>query len=99
MDFPQWFAAVQRLAEQAPGQRLEFRLAAGRFQADAEDVALDVEVGSVFPGGVGEVERWWHRDLPVARNEVQFGIDIGHEFAKRYGPIEDGDGGDVQGDL
>src|SRR5450759_2723691 len=71
----------------------------GRVQAHPEDVALDVEAGSVLPGGITEVERGWHGDLPVARNEVQFGIDIGNEFAERYGPIEHGDGSDVQGYL
>src|SRR5665647_639328 len=94
VDFPERFAAVQHLAEQAPGQRLKLGFPAGRVQAHPEDVALDVEAGSVLPGGITEVERGWHGDLPVARNEVQFGIDIGNEFAERYGAIEHGDGSD-----
>ena len=96
VDFPKRLAAVQHLAEQTRGQRLQFGFPAGRFQTYAEDVALDVEVRVVLPGGVTEVERRRHRNLPVAGNQVQLGIDVGHEFAERDGAIEDPDGSDIQ---
>ena len=73
------------------GQRLELGLPAGCVQAHVEDVALDVEVRVVLPGGITEVERRRHRDLPVARKQVQLGIDIGNEFAERDGAIENRD--------
>src|ERR1019366_8184116 len=99
VDFPERFAAVQDLAEQAAGERLQLRLPAGRVKAYAEDVVLDLEIGSGLPGGITEVERRRHGHLPVARNEIQFGLDVGDEFAEGDGAIEHGDAGDVQGDL
>src|ERR1039458_242054 len=39
-----------------------------------------------------------HGHLPVARNQIQFRLDIGDEFAEGDGAIEHGDAGDVQGD-
>src|SRR5260370_11444401 len=96
VDFPERLAAVQHLAEQARGQSLQLGLPTGRVQLHSEDVARDVEVRVELPGGMPEVEGRWHGDLPVAWNEVQFGIDIGNEFAERYRAIENPDGGDVQ---
>ncbi len=56
VNLPERFAAIQHLAEQAPGQRLELGLPAGCVQSHVEDVALDVEVRVVLPGGIAEVE-------------------------------------------
>src|ERR1035438_9691962 len=99
VDFPERFAAVQHLAEQAAGESLQFGLPARWIEAYPEDVPLDVEIGSRLPGGITQVERRRHGHLPVAWNEIQFRLDIGDEFAERDRAIEQGDAGDVQGDL
>ena len=51
-------------------------------------MSFDVELGVEIPVGITQVKRRRDHKLPVARDLVEFGMDVGDKFTERDRSIE-----------
>ena len=95
-DLPEGLRAVELLCHDAPDELAQLALASRRGQRSVAQVVLDVEVRVVHPDRPPQLEGDEPDLLAVARDEVELGVDHGHDVGeRRRGPLEDGDRGDV----
>ena len=99
MDIPQGLLAIHYLAQNASGKLREFSLTTRRVQPHAKYMVPNIEMRIPFPCRIAHMIRRHNCDLPVARNQVQFRIDLRQELVERNRTIENRDTGDVERNL
>ena len=95
-DLPERLRAVELLRHHAPDELAQLALAPRGGQRGVAQVVLDVEVRVVHPDRPPELEGDDADLLAVARDEVELGVDHGHDVGvRRRRALEDGHRGDV----
>ena len=95
-DLPERLGAVELLRHDPPDQLAQLALAPGGGQRGVAQVVLDVEVGVVHPDRPPQLEGDEADLLAVAGDEVELGLDHGHDVGvRRRRALEDRHRGDV----